>query len=128
MRVRTMWEGLTFRTLWIGYVALDAALALRVVLDRERAPSGLGTQAFWLLLDLFLLWRIVRGSRPAWVFLLLLTALPVPLVLLFSAASLNPQVFVLFAISLLQVALLSHPAMRHRVRPMPASALEASER
>ncbi len=57
----------------------------------------------------------------------LLTALPIP-VLLISASSFSPQILVLFAISLPQVALLSHPAMRHRVRHIQGSALEVSER
>lgn len=37
------------------------------------------------------------------------------------------KVFVLFAISLLHVALLTHPTMRHRVLPIHGSALAASE-
>jgi len=126
VRVRTMWEGLTFRTLWVGYVALDAALALRGVLDPERAPGELGTQTFWLMVDLLLLWRLARGSWPAWLVLLLLAALPVPMVLI-SVSSLNYQILIL-AIAPLQVALLTHPATRQRVRPINETALAASAR
>jgi len=110
MRVHKMWSGLTFRAVATLYLTLDGALLLRTVLSSP-AAEGLGQQAFWVLVDAFLLYRIARGTKGAWLVMLLLTALPIALL---------PFVFVTIplllalAICLLQLALLLHPTIRRR--------------
>jgi hypothetical protein len=112
MRLRMLWSGLTVRSILGLYLFVDLALLLREGLSHPGAPAQ-GQQAFWICVDVFLVYRITRGSPWAWVVALLLTALTIPFVVF--AAILTPLVAALLASSLLQLALLLHPAIRRRV-------------
>jgi hypothetical protein len=116
MRVRKFWSGLTLRTIATLYLTLDCVLLL------WNAPStpaeGMGRQVFWVFVDAFLVYRIAKGSKGAWLVLLLLTALPILLVpfgFMAIPPTLHTEAYAALAVCLFQLLLLPHPAIRRRV-------------
>ncbi|HEV7194632.1 MAG TPA: hypothetical protein VGN19_01715 [Pedococcus sp.] len=95
------------------YLALALAIQLRAALS-DQGPRGHGQQVFWVIVDVFLVYRITKGSATAWFVELVLTGLPIALVLF--AGFLSPLVIILLTTSVVQLALLLHPAIRRRVR------------
>lgn len=113
MRLQMRWSRLTVRTLVALYLLVDFALLVRESLSHPTARDQ-GQQAFWICVDVFLLYRITRGSQWAWVLALLLTAITIPL-LMFATVAATPLVAALLATSIVQLALLTHLAIRRRV-------------
>jgi hypothetical protein len=118
MPVQTWWSNLPFQTVAALFLTLDFPFLLQAAVGTPPA-EGLTQMAICVVLEASLLHRVSEGSKGPWLALLLLTALPIPLLPFWI-----PEVSKLLALPLaLQAGLLLHPAIRHRAgvgRP-PAS-------
>jgi len=78
--------------------------------------AGLRALIFWTALEMFLLWRIWRGGKVAWVVLVLLDAAAVGVLVLGQAWPWDWSGTGLLAIVAAQLIMLVSPAVRHHLQ------------
>ena len=97
------------------YALLQAAMWVVVALPGEPTYAGDRFPLGWLLVAVFLVWLLARGSRVSWTVSLLMNVLFVPAVLLMGTAPIPPGVLAVCALTVASAVVLCLRPLREHV-------------